>query len=77
MIPISEIEFGGPARDQIPALVRPSFISAREVERRLKDSDRVLGVFLNGEAKAYPTQILNWHELVNDEVGDRPVLVSW
>jgi hypothetical protein len=43
----------------------------------LKPSERVLGVALNGEAKAYPLRILNWHELVNDSVGERPVLVTW
>ncbi|MBI1984016.1 MAG: DUF3179 domain-containing protein, partial [Acidobacteria bacterium] len=34
-------------------------------------------VFLNGEAKAYPVRILTWHELVNDRVGGRAILVSW
>ncbi len=76
-IPLSEIRGGGPQRDGIPALVHPGFITADQVGRLLKKSDRVLGVFLNGEAKAYPVRILNWHELVNDSVGGRPVLVSW
>lgn len=76
-IPISEIRFGGPPRDGIPALVRPKFVSANELGRQLKDSNRVLGIFLNGEAKAYPIRILNWHELVNDTVGGRALLVSW
>ena len=43
----------------------------------LKGDDRVLGVFLKGEARAYPVPILNYHELVNDKVGGRPILVSW
>ncbi len=76
-IPLSEIRGGGPARDGVPALVHANFIAADQVGRLLKKSDRVLGVFLNGEAKAYPVRILNWHELVNDSVGGRPVLVSW
>ena len=76
IIPIEAIE-SSVARDAIPALDDPRFSSPREVGRLLKDSDRVLGVALNGEAKAYPVRILNWHEVVNDSVGGRPVLVSW
>ncbi len=76
VIPIKEIE-SSVARDAIPALDDPRFSSPGEVGRLLKASDRVLGVALNGEAKAYPVRILNWHELVNDSVGGRPVLVSW
>ncbi len=75
-IPIKEIE-SSVARDAMPALNDPRFSSSGEVSRLLKASDRVLGVALNGEAKAYPVRILNWHELVNDSVGGRPVLVSW
>ena len=76
-ITLSEITDGGPPRDGIPALDNPKFIFAQNVGRLLKDSQRVLGVFLNGEAKAYPVRILNWHELVNDTAGGRAILVSW
>ncbi len=76
MIPVAEI-VGSVPRDAIPALVETNFLNANQAGRWLKDSDRVLGVFTNAEAKAYPVRILNWHELVNDSVGGRPVLVSW
>jgi uncharacterized protein DUF3179 len=75
-IPLSEIVYSIP-RDTIPALLKPRFIAAAEARGELKDRDRVLGVFLNGEAKAYPVRILNWHEVVNDAVGGQPILVSW
>lgn len=75
-IPLSEIERSIP-KDAIPALAQPEFLTAQEAGIRLKDSDRVLGVFLNGESKAYPVAILNWHEVVNDVVGNKPVLVTW
>ena len=71
-----EIMAGGPPRDGIPALTDPKFISAATTER-LQDDEQVLGVYLNGVAKAYPTRILSWHELVNDRYRDLPVLVSW
>ena len=76
-IPITEIQGGGPPRDGIPALDSPQFMTADQAGRILRKHDRVLGVFLNGEAKAYPVRILNWHELVNDRVGGRAILVSW
>ncbi len=75
-VPLSEIERSVP-KNAIPALVNPRFIAPGEVGKLLEAKDRVLGVFLNGEAKAYPVRILNWHELANDEVGGHPVLVSW
>jgi len=75
-IPLREIVSSVP-RDIISALSDPTFLSADQARGLLKDSDRVLGVSWNGEAKAYPVGILNWHELVNDAVAGRPVLVSW
>ncbi len=76
-IAIAEIQGGGPGRDDIPALGRPNFLTADQARGLLRDSDRVIGVFFNGEAKAYPIRILNYHELVNDVAGGRPVLVTW
>lgn len=75
-VPFSEIQRSIP-KDSIPALVHPRFVKAGEVGKLLNETDRVLGVFLKGEAKAFPIRILNWHELVNDQVGGDPVLVSW
>ncbi len=43
----------------------------------MREDEQILGVYLNGIARAYPTRILSWHELVNDRFGDLPVLVSW
>ena len=73
---LSEIQRSIP-KDAIPALVHPVFITASGVGKLLAPKDRVPGVFLNGETKAYPVRILNWHELVNDEAGGQPILVSW
>lgn len=75
-IPINEIHLGGPAKDGIPALHDPQFVPGDEV-KYLKLSDRILGLSINGEAKAYPIRILNWHELVNDTVGGNDILVSY
>ncbi|PLX88610.1 MAG: hypothetical protein C0618_03990 [Desulfuromonas sp.] len=75
-IPLDEILSGGPPRDGIPALTEPAFVAADRAGFMRAD-EQVMGVFLNGIAKAYPTRILSWHELVNDRFGKQPVLVSW
>lgn len=77
LIPLADILGGGPPRDGIPALTDPAFISAAEADEKLKPSDLVIGVEFGGVAKAYPIGILTWHEVVNDTVGDKPVMVSW
>ena len=76
-IPLKDIEAGGPPKDGIPALTDPSFVSAKKADKFLKSWERVLGVEHKGVAKAYPIKILNWHEVVNDTIGDKPVTVSW
>ncbi len=77
LIPLGEIQGGGPPRDGIPALDNPSSVSASVADRFLKASDVVIGVEFHGVAKAYPIRILNWHELINDQVRNQPVLVTW
>ena len=75
-IEISEIQSGGPPRDGIPALFEPKTLPAKWVDF-LEDDDQVLGVVHKGIARAYPIRILSWHELVNDDFGGDPLLVSW
>lgn len=75
-IDVADIMSGGPPKDGIPALTDPAFVPVGKADF-MRDDEQVLGVFLNGVAKAYPTRILSWHELVNDHFRDLPVLVSW
>ncbi len=76
VIPSDEIEYGGPGKDGIPAIDQPQFIEADQVNF-LKPEDRVLGLNYQGIQKAYPIRILNWHEIVNDQFGDEPVLITY
>ena len=76
LVPQNEIFHGGPPRDGIPAIDRPKFISAGDAAF-LNPEDRVLGVFHNGFARAYPVLILNYHEIVNDHFGEDAVVVSF
>ncbi|MGJ3236018.1 DUF3179 domain-containing protein [Marivirga sp.] len=57
---------GGPGKDGIPAIDNPNFINASEATF-LSDDDLIVGYLENGEVKAYPHQILDWHEIINDE----------
>ncbi len=76
-IPLDQIRGGGPPKDGIPSLTNPQFVSAPQGDKFLMSWDRILGVEYNGVAKAYPIKILNWHEVVNDSIGDKPIAVSW
>ncbi len=77
LIPRSELVSGGPGRDGIPALTNPVFVSASEGDSFLASGALVLGVIEGGEARAYPHNVLWWHEIVNDELGGVPITVSY
>ncbi|MDG7054667.1 MAG: DUF3179 domain-containing protein, partial [Nitrososphaerota archaeon] len=74
IVPLDKIKSGGPPPDGIPSIDDPKFTEA-DNENHVADSDIVLGLEINGEAKAYPLSILVWHEIVNDNVGGVPVAV--
>ncbi|MGC9419828.1 MAG: DUF3179 domain-containing protein [Rhodovulum sp.] len=75
-IDLSEVISGGPGKDGIPALSGPSFVPAQGA--RLDDREPVLTYAPGGTpARAYPIRYLMWHEIVNDTVGGRPVLVTY
>jgi Protein of unknown function (DUF3179) len=67
---------GGPPPDGIPAIDHPRFQRARDVEW-LAATEAVLSLRVGGETRAYPIQILTWHEIVNDTVGGVPVAVTY
>lgn len=75
-IPVSKILSGGPPRDGIPSIDKPIFIKAQRAIF-LKPEDRILGITVKGESRAYPIKILNWHEIVNDIVRGEPIVVTF
>lgn len=75
IVPLDQIVSGGPPRDGIPSIDNPKFVSTEDAG--LQDSDLVLGLNINGDIRAYPLNILVWHEIVNDEVGGTPVAVTY
>ncbi len=74
-IDLSELLSGGPPKDGIPSLDKPRFDSQESTP--FSDDELILGVIINGEAKAYPYGILNWHEIVNDTIGGLPVTITY
>jgi hypothetical protein len=76
LVPLNQIQHGGPPKDGIPALDNPVFIRA-ERAGELKPLYRVLGLKYQGEVKAYPIAILDYHEVVNDQFGSKKVVISF
>ena len=75
-IPLEEIRSGGPPKDGIPSIDDPVFAGVEDASF-VADSDIVIGLEIDGQARAYPLSILVWHEIVNDEVGGIPVAVTY
>lgn len=76
LVQLDKFLSGGPKKDGIPALFKSEFIPAKDATYLEKD-DLVIGIHLKGQAKAYPLRVLNWHEIVNDKIADKPIAVSW
>lgn len=85
LVPADRIVSSGLPRDGLHALEAPAMLAAGEVPgvrlgphgRLLVADDRVVGVELNGDARAYPLRLMVWHEAVNDTVGGVPVVVTY
>ena len=75
-VPYAEVLSGGPPKDGIPALDNPRFIGVAAADW-LEAREPVVLVEAGGAAKAYPLQVLTWHEIVNDEVGGVPIAVTF
>lgn len=76
-VPYSEIFSGGPPKDGIPAIDSPTFVSVAEANDWLRLQEPVVLVQVGDDARAYPLQILTWHEIVNDTVGGLPLSVTF
>ncbi len=75
-IDYNDIMSGGPPKDGIPAIDRPTFKAVSEV-RDLADTEPVIALEVNGEFRAYPLRVLTWHEIVNDTFAGVPVTVTY
>ena len=76
-IRLEEIAWGGvPARDGIPPLDHPKMLLADEAPY-MRDTERVFGIEINGDARAYPHRFMDWHEMLNDTIGGQPVSLAY
>ena len=75
-VPLGEIISGGPGKDGIPAIDRPAFLPIERVDFLL-DREPVIAFGIDDDWRAYPIQILIWHEIVNDEVAGQPVTITF
>lgn len=84
-VPRSTFVASGLARDGLPPLDQPTVVDGRDVPALNKQlrrkiavsTDRVLGIAIDGVARAYPLRILNAHEIVNDEIAGVPIAVTY
>ena len=75
-IRLEEIVWGGVRKDGIPALTQPKHIQPAQATY-LTPQELVFGVSINGDHRAYPLRILDWHEMFNDVVGGKPVTLDY
>ncbi|MBI2449345.1 DUF3179 domain-containing protein [Candidatus Pacearchaeota archaeon] len=75
-VPEEEIVPGGPPRDGIPPIDAPEFIMSENINF-LDDESLGILVKVNDDLRFYPYNILNWHEIVNDEIGGKPLSITY
>ena len=76
-VPLGEILSGGPPKDGIPSIDDPKFLSIKEANEFLKDEETGTGLCIGNDCRFYPYLILVWHEIVNDTVGNQPILITY
>ncbi len=64
-------------RDTIPAILSPALSPVSEASEWMEADELVLGIEIDGDARAYPIRVLSRHEIVNDVVAETPVAVTW
>jgi hypothetical protein len=76
-VPLTEIKSGGPPKDGIPALDQPKLVTVADAGAWLKPAEPVIALTVGADSRAYPMQVLVWHEIVNDTVGGTPVTITF
>ncbi len=76
-IDLDELISGGPPKDGIPSINHPQFVSVEAAGAWLAPQEPVIALALGDAARAYPLQIMTWHEIAIDEVAGVPVVVTF
>jgi len=75
-VDLADLHQGCPARDCIPSIDHPKYLSVDEATD-VADEELVITLSYNGEYRAYPSRILDHHEIVNDTIGGDPLAITW
>lgn len=75
-IDFTEITSGGPSKDDIPSIDNPVFEPVVAITN-IGPEEPVLSLEHDGRARAYPLRVLMWHEIVNDQIGDLPLTITY
>lgn len=76
-IDYNELVSGGPSRDGIPPIDKPKFVSINQAKTWIKDNEPLIFVKIHNKTKAYPLQVLIWHEIVNDKLSDKKISITF
>jgi len=76
-IPLDQVLDGGPGKDGIPALTNPKFTSITSADPNITDTVEGILVNVGSDTRFYPYNILVWHEVVNDVVGGKPLVITF
>ncbi|MGM0546526.1 MAG: DUF3179 domain-containing protein [Bacteroidota bacterium] len=76
-IELDELKQGGPPKDGIPSIDDPKFLSTDRAQSWITDKEPVIAVEYEGTVRAYPLQVMIWHEIVNDRINGDPLLVTF
>jgi len=77
-IPLTNVFEGGVGIDGIPSLTNPNFIDANDAEADfISDTDLVIGYKNGDDVRAYSHSILDWHEIINDNIGNVSVAITY
>lgn len=72
-----DIRGGGPPKDGIPSIDNPKFVTVEQADEWIQDNELVLAMIYKGVKRVYPLQIMVWHEIVNDNIGGDPILITY
>lgn len=78
LVPLHQVIDGGPGKDVIPSIDFPKYVGPERWDDMRYDGDGlVIGVEVNGVRRAYPFQVLVWHEIVNDTIDGLPLVITY
>ncbi len=77
LIPWNEVKDGGPGKDGIPSLSTPPHSNNEAMEDYMEEDDLIIGIKVGNVVRGYPHIILDWHEIINDQIGDAKFALTY